>query len=74
MLYARESDEVTGALQRDLGLVRWEHQRKVFPAYHFHMHFSRIEDPSLYPLALDDLHNSDEGSSGLVGIRLILGG
>lgn len=69
MIYVHESaEEMTGALQRDLGLLRWEHQKKKYPACHFHMHFSRIEDLPLCPLALDDSHNNDEGSLDLCAI------
>lgn len=35
------------------------------PACHFHVHFSTMEDPPLFPLTLDDSHNSSEGSWGL---------
>lgn len=41
------------------------------PACHFHMHFSRMGDPSPFPLTLGDSHNNNKGSWGPCGILFL---
>lgn len=57
---SRGCDILEGFRSSEVGIVE-----ETSPACHCHIHFSRMEDPSPFPLSLDDSHQNNKGPWGL---------